>query len=134
MEGNGNIESTLKDDKSYNINKYALDTECVDAINREDTIRYLIEKLEESNVQGHYYGIYRAIERWVRELPSITPVEYKKCVYYDSSENHSCMYMDMKLGKWLDTGSLSCRCSICGVKNNRQTRFCPSCGAKMYVL
>ena len=33
--------------------------------------------------------------------------------------------------KWFDVGSLSCRCSACGCKNNRETLFCPNCGAKM---
>ena len=27
--------------------------------------------------------------------------------------------------------TLSCRCSECGCKNDRETRFCPNCGAKM---
>ena len=34
-------------------------------------------------------------------------------------------------GKWEDVGSLSCRCSECGCKNDRETMFCPNCGAKM---
>ena len=34
-------------------------------------------------------------------------------------------------GKWNDIGSLSCRCSKCGCKNNRQTPYCPICGKKM---
>ena len=34
-------------------------------------------------------------------------------------------------GHWIDVGSLSCRCDQCGCKNNKQTRFCPNCGAKM---
>lgn len=37
----------------------------------------------------------------------------------------------VKHGKWEDAGSLSCRCSECGCKNGRETRFCPICGAKM---
>ena len=32
---------------------------------------------------------------------------------------------------WWDIGSLSCRCSNCGCKNNRETIFCPNCGAYM---
>lgn len=32
---------------------------------------------------------------------------------------------------WEDVGSLSCRCSGCGCKNDRETRFCPHCGSKM---
>lgn len=32
---------------------------------------------------------------------------------------------------WFDVGSSSCRCSGCGCKNDKQTDFCPHCGAKM---
>lgn len=39
--------------------------------------------------------------------------------------------MLVKYGRWEDVGSLSCRCSECGCKNVRETRFCPNCGAKM---
>ena len=34
-------------------------------------------------------------------------------------------------GKWFDVGSLSCRCDQCGCKNNKETPYCPNCGAKM---
>lgn len=34
-------------------------------------------------------------------------------------------------GEWIDKGSLSCRCSKCGCKNNKETVFCPNCGADM---
>lgn len=34
-------------------------------------------------------------------------------------------------GTWTDIGSLSCRCSECGCKNNRTTPYCPLCGAHM---
>lgn len=36
-------------------------------------------------------------------------------------------------GRWYDKGSLSCRCSECGCKNNKETTYCPNCGAKMYM-
>ena len=32
---------------------------------------------------------------------------------------------------WFDIGSLSCRCSRCGRKYDRETAHCPNCGAKM---
>ena len=32
---------------------------------------------------------------------------------------------------WFDVGSLSCRCSGCGCKSERETAYCPNCGAKM---
>lgn len=37
----------------------------------------------------------------------------------------------IKHGYWFDKGSLSCRCSECGVKNCKETDFCPNCGAIM---
>ena len=36
-----------------------------------------------------------------------------------------------KTGKWWDCGSMSCRCNQCGCKNNKETNYCPHCGAKM---
>ena len=37
----------------------------------------------------------------------------------------------VKRGEWFDKGSLSCRCSNCGCKNTKESRFCPNCGADM---
>lgn len=37
----------------------------------------------------------------------------------------------VKHGYWFDVGSLSCRCSRCGCKNNKESRYCPTCGSKM---
>lgn len=34
-------------------------------------------------------------------------------------------------GYWFDVGSLSCRCSECGCKNNKESNYCPECGAYM---
>lgn len=33
--------------------------------------------------------------------------------------------------KWIDKGSLSCRCSNCGCKSTKETPYCAICGAKM---
>lgn len=33
--------------------------------------------------------------------------------------------------KWIDKGSLSCRCSNCGCKSTKETLYCAICGAKM---
>lgn len=35
---------------------------------------------------------------------------------------------------WFGVGSLSCRCSECGCKNDRETAYCPNCGAKMQPI
>ncbi len=34
-------------------------------------------------------------------------------------------------GQWYDKGSLSCRCSCCGCKSNKEYNYCPNCGARM---
>ena len=39
--------------------------------------------------------------------------------------------VEVRHGYWYDCGSLSCRCSECGCKNNRETAYCPACGARM---
>ena len=39
--------------------------------------------------------------------------------------------VEVKHGRWYDKGSLSCRCSECGCKNIKESRYCPNCGAKM---
>ena len=63
--------------------------------------------------------------------------KYDECGYLDH-----CMFVnlimsiqpsktDKQIGHWYDVGSLSCRCSKCGCKNNWESRFCPNCGAEM---
>ena len=39
--------------------------------------------------------------------------------------------VERKKGEWYDRGSLSCRCSNCGCKANKEYSFCPNCGADM---
>ena len=34
-------------------------------------------------------------------------------------------------GHWIDKGSLSCRCSECRCKSNKESKYCPNCGAHM---
>lgn len=34
-------------------------------------------------------------------------------------------------GRWIDKGSLSCRCSECGCKSTEESPYCHTCGAKM---
>ena len=38
---------------------------------------------------------------------------------------------ECKMGHWYDVGSLSCRCSECGCKSQKESLFCPNCGADM---
>ena len=42
--------------------------------------------------------------------------------------------VERKKGEWFDRGSLSCRCSNCGCKANKEYSFCPNCGADMREL
>lgn len=51
------------------------------------------------------------IKAWLEQIPAVQP--------------------EQKIGRWFDIGSMSCRCSECGCKNNRESRYCPNCGAKM---
>ena len=39
--------------------------------------------------------------------------------------------VEVRHGRWYDRGSLSCRCSECGCKANKETAYCPNCGARM---
>ena len=52
-----------------------------------------------------------------------------RCIYM--IENMPSVQPEQKTGYWFDVGSLSCRCSECGGKSNRESRYCPNCGAKM---
>lgn len=58
------------------------------------------------------FGADQKIDKWVDAIPSadVRPVVR---------------------GEWFDVGSLSCRCSVCGCKNDRVRNFCPNCGAVM---
>ena len=37
----------------------------------------------------------------------------------------------VRYGHWIDKGSLSCRCSECRCKSNKESKYCPNCGARM---
>ena len=38
---------------------------------------------------------------------------------------------EKRIGHWFDKGSLSCRRSECGCKSNKESNYCPNCGAEM---
>lgn len=52
------------------------------------------------------------VERMLRELPAVDAVPVVH-------------------GRWYDKGSLSCRCSCCGCKSDKEYNYCPNCFAKM---
>ena len=85
-----------------------------DLISRQSAIDTYLETVEPIAVQEWDGEITacardRDILEMLENLPSVQP----------------------KTGRWFDIGSLSCRCSNCGGKNNRESKFCPNCGAKM---
>lgn len=57
--------------------------------------------------------------------------ENKNSVFECQGRRYRLCVMPMVRGHWEDVGALSCCCSECGCKNDRETRFCPNCGAKM---
>lgn len=63
--------------------------------------------------QSDGIGITKYFADQIKSAPTITP---------ESLVVH---------GRWIDKGSLSCRCSECGCKNGKETPYCPNCGAKM---
>ena len=76
--------------------------------------------------------IYQAI---IKQSIKVDKEELIKAIQYDRHQYEK-GYQDgiddaVKHGYWFDVGSLSCRCSACGCKNNKETRYCPTCGSKM---
>ena len=55
----------------------------------------------------------------------------------DNDEYHDCLeIIDKhinKKGTWFDRGSLSCRCSACGCKNDKEEPICPNCKTEMEI-
>lgn len=54
---------------------------------------------------------YKLFERVLKEQPIVEP--------------------ERNTGKWYDVGALSCRCSECGCKSQKEFKFCPNCGSDM---
>ena len=88
------------------------------------------------------------IDKWLENLPSVqhNPEKDRQeskdycsncehvemCSWYPTE---GCEFRqikpEQKTGYWFDVGSLSCRYSECGGKSNRESRYCPNCGAWM---
>ena len=60
--------------------------------------------------------------------------QYADAVYYNLQSIHAADVVEVRHSNWYDCGSLSCRCSKCGCKNNRETAYCPNCGARMDIV
>lgn len=94
-------------------------------INYSDTI---IKEIVKENDER----IYQAI---IEQSIQVDKEELIKAIQYDRHQYEK-GYQDgiddaVKHGYWFDVGSLSCRCSRCGCKNNKESRYCPTCGSKM---
>lgn len=66
-----------------------------------------------------------AYPRYLAQLQECTNLKHK---IYDMP---AADVAPMRHGKWIDKGSLSCRCSNCGCKSTKETPYCAICGAKM---
>ena len=75
-------------------------------------------------LQGAIQELYE-----MREDTSL-PVYYALCLA-DVINTLRTDVVEVKHGRWTDRGSLSCRCSECGCKANKETAFCPNCGSRM---
>ena len=80
-----------------------------DYIERATTIEAFTEAERKADCPGADFPV---IKRMLANLPAADVAEVRH-------------------GTWTDIGSLSCRCSECGCKNNRTTPYCPWCGARM---
>lgn len=53
----------------------------------------------------------------------------------DSEDGVPCDHLvevsPVRHGRWYDKGALSCRCSECGCKSNRESNYYPNCGCLM---
>ena len=67
------------------------------------------------------------IEEWDTEMGMLPPVVEVSVIESIPTVDA----VEVKHGRWYDKGSLSCRCSECGCKNTKESRYCPNCGAKM---
>lgn len=80
-----------------------------DLISRQAAIECLIDALYDLDETDYVDNTF--IEEELKKVPSV----------------HS----EPKTGHWFDVGSLSCRCSECGCKNNKESNYCPECGTYM---
>ena len=85
---------------------------------------------------------YKMFENHLKDAPSVPAVPLDKLIEWLSNwmanmrefvlKNSTVDVAPVVRGHWTDVGYLSCRCSECGCKNDKETRFCPNCGAKMF--
>lgn len=83
----------------------------IEATLMQDKLRELCDKYRVA-YGSHYGGFGKEIAEITDKVPA---ANVQEIIY----------------GHWTDKGSLSCRCSECGCKSNRESNLCPNCGAKM---
>lgn len=95
---------------------------------------------DETTLQWNREHMY-CIETYMEELAVLMGVKLKFDYGFHEYASDDCQrYLEYRtasieeekrIGYWFDVGSLSCRCSECGCKNNKESNFCPECGAYM---
>ena len=81
-------------------------------IEREALVKLMVANFRQGSGDGCDYPMYPVVEETIMDAPAadVAPVRH---------------------GRWYDKGALSCRCSECGCKSNRESNYCPNCGALM---
>lgn len=75
-------------------------------------------------------GCYAEMHKIINPYTDYTSLE-RKAKELAEKWNKRCAVSEKIKGYWFDVGSLSCRCSECGCKNNKESNYCPECGAYM---
>ena len=97
-----------------------------------DAEKYM-ELLKEQYLHNKFMNYGEAAKAWqgamqlLYDMPTLTPPNESMTLERGLVQTVA----PVRHGYWYDCGSLSCRCSKCGCKNNRETAYCPNCGARM---
>ena len=97
-----------------------------DLINRQAATEYFQRIIDATNTDGRYnLGFIDGLEFCINHLstmPSIQPEQKKgKWILCENP-----IYSSFRI-----SGADPYLCTVCYMKNDRQTKYCPNCGAKM---
>lgn len=97
-----------------------------------DIVHKLAEKMENDLVYEvrQYFGYDIDAAELARSL-KYDREQYDKGYSDGRLAGYAQAESEKRKGYWFDVGSLSCRCSECGCKNNKESNYCPECGAYM---
>lgn len=126
----------------------------------EKALQYFVIAVPESEEQAKaYFWARKALTALRSMLEAGALVEHKEltaqlrrmsvqtgslvclgCGYEHSCGIHGCAVLNAAAralenqkvsARWFDRGSLSSRCSNCGCKSTKESKYCPNCGARM---